>query len=152
MLPLYDSFTTTFDNPPGVQQQVRSSAGDVGLKDPLPSSRYDYPEPLHLEDPQADKGLAEAVNAKALSRLTKLRVSGSVTVRYVSKGVPYDMWPGDLLDLGDFQPRIPAQRISRVTYNRDGSVSCQLEDLSDVASLVDRLILRRIKRRNRKRG
>jgi hypothetical protein len=74
-----------------------------------------------------------------------------VKVHYTSKGVPYDIWPGDLLELGDFQPKVPPQRIAAVTYNFDGSVVCSLEAEVDTAALVDRLILRRMKRRNPRR-
>jgi opacity protein-like surface antigen len=151
MASLYDRVTTTYDNPPGVQQSKRNSVGDFNIKDPLPGETYDWPEPLHLEDPQPDSSMAEAVNQRALSRLTKLRVQGQVTVRYVSKGVPYDIWPGDLLELGDFQPKVPPQRIVAVTYNRDGSVVCSLDAETDTAALTDRLILRRLKRRNPRR-
>jgi hypothetical protein len=151
MQSLYDRITTTFDNPPGVQQSKRNSVGDFGLKDPLPGQNYDYPEPLHLEDPQPDAGLAEAVNQRALSRLVQLRVQGQVRVRYTTRGVPYDIWPGDLLGLGDFQPKVPPQRIVAVTYNRDGSVTCSLGAETNVGALVDKLITRRLKRRNPRR-
>jgi hypothetical protein len=152
MQSLYDRMTTTFENPPGVQQSKRNSVGDFGLPDPLPGQAYDYPEPLHLEDPQPDSSLAEAVNQRALTKLGRLRVQGQVLVRYTSRGVPYDIWPGDSLSLGDFQPKIPPQRIVAVTYNRDGSVTCSLGMETDVGSLVNKLITRRLKRRNPRRS
>jgi hypothetical protein len=59
MASLYDRVTTTYELPPGVQQSKRNSVSDfTGMKDPLPGQQYDWPEPLHLEDPQPDAGEA----------------------------------------------------------------------------------------------
>lgn len=151
LMPLYDRVTTMFENPPGVQQQVRTSAGEAGLRDPLPGESYDYPDIMQLEDPQADGALASAINAKMLARLTTLRVQGSVRVRFVREGVPWDILPGDNLVLGDFQPTLPAQRIAAVTYNKDGSVTCSLERDVRLTALLDHLSIRRLRRRNRRR-
>jgi hypothetical protein len=149
--PLYNRVTTTFESPPGVQQSVRSAPEDFGLKDPLRGQQVDYPDLLQLEDPQADNSLARAVNAKALAKLTKLRLKGQIKVNYVSKGVPFDIWPGDTLKVGGFQPDLPPQRIAAVTYQNDGTVVCSLGLDYNIAALVDKRITRHLKRRNRRR-
>jgi hypothetical protein len=128
VLPLYDAYATTWENARGMPQKLRSTAVGVGLTDPLPGKTFDYPEPAHIPDPQPDNALAAAINTRALQRLTKLRVQGSVKVNAVRPpGVPFDILPGDALRIGDFEPKIPAQRVAGVTYNRDGSVTCSLE-------------------------
>jgi hypothetical protein len=149
--PLFNRVTTTFESPPGVQQSVRSAPEDFGLKDPLRGQQVDYPDLLQLEDPQADNSLAQAVNAKALAKLTKLRLKGQIKVNYVSKGVPFDIWPGDVLKIGGFQPDLPPQRIAAVTYQNDGTVVCSLGLDYNIAALVDKRITRHLKRRNRRR-
>lgn len=149
--PLFNRVTTTFQNPPGVQQQRRSSPEDFGLADPLPGRSEDYPDLIQLEDPQPDDDLALAVNAKALSKLTKMRLKGNLKVSYVSKGVPFDIWPGDVIKVGGFEPDVPPQRIAAVNYQRDGSVVLSLGIDYDIAALVDKRITRHLKRRNRRR-
>jgi hypothetical protein len=148
---LYNRATTTYQNPPGVQQSVRSAPEDFGLKDPLPHQQEDYPDILQLEDPQADDGLARAVNAKVLAKVTKLRVKGNLRVVYTKKGVPFDIEPGDAIKIGGFQPDVPPQRIAAVNYQKDGSVVLSLGIDYNLAALVDQRITRHLKRRNRRR-
>jgi hypothetical protein len=150
--PLFNAFTATYENPPGVQQSVRITTKDVGIPNPLPGQQSDYPDPIQIEDPQPSRELADAVATRALQKFTQLRVRGTVKVRQVGGGgVPFDIWPGDLLHLGDFQPHIPPQRIESATYNVDGSVDCDLDLNMNLAALVDAIAKRRLRRRPRRR-
>jgi hypothetical protein len=152
ILPLYDAVRTTYESPPGMPQSKRSKATDFDIKDPLPGVQADYPDPIQLQDPQPNSSLALAVNQRALQRLTQMRLQGSVTVRKTHIKQPFDILPGDKLDIGDFQPRgVPPQRIAGVTYNRDGSVTCSLTRDLNLDSIVSRLANRRIKRHHRHR-
>lgn len=126
--PLYDRYATTWESARGMPHKTTSKVADFGLRDPLPGRTFDYPEPGEIPDPQTDNTLALALNQRALRRLTTLRLEGQVKVNALRRqGVPFDILPGDLLRIGDFEPDVPAQRIAGVTYNRDGSVTCSLE-------------------------
>lgn len=148
---LYNRVTTTYQNPPGVQQSVRSAPEDFNLKDPLPGQAIDYPSILQLEDPQPDSSLALAVNAKALSKLTKVRLKGTLLVRSTREGVPFDIEAGDVIKVGGFQPDVPPQRIASVNYQKDGTVQLSLGIDYNLAALVDQRITKHLKRRNRRR-
>jgi len=138
ILPLYDAITTTYDSPHGMHQSKRSKVADFGIPDPLPGRTVDYPQPLQISDPQPDATLALAMNQRALARLTKLRLQGTLLVHRVRLGEPFDILPGDMIKIGDFSPDVPPQRIANVTYNRDGTAALTLDrDLH-----LDHLVLR----------
>jgi hypothetical protein len=61
VLPLYDSYATTWQNHRGLDQTTRSTAKGVGLTDPLPGKTFDFPEPAHIPEPQPDNTLAVAI-------------------------------------------------------------------------------------------
>jgi hypothetical protein len=143
---------TTWESPGGVPRSLRSKASDFGIKDPLPGIQADYPDPVSLQDPHRTNDLASAVNQRALQRLTKMRLQGSVTVRRTHIRQPFDILPGDTMVIGDFQPPIPPQRIAGVTYNRDGSVTCSLTRDLNLDVIVDRIAKRRHQRHRPRRG
>jgi hypothetical protein len=150
LLPLYNRVSVVYESPPGVTQTFTTDVSDVAdLDDPLARKGYvsEYPTPFRIAVPQFNNDLAASIGATLLRRLTKQRVQGTVKVTRLYNGQPFDIRAGDTLNITDFTPKIPPQRITEVTYNPDGTVDCSLERSFDLG-----IVMRKLQRGARRKG
>ena len=141
--PLYNRVTVFYERPEGVPQHKTFDPADFDLDDPIPGLHYEYPDPPVLENPQRNLKLVNNIAERLLTRVTKTRLVGSIKVAALTKGVPFDIQAGDLLNIPDYDPKVGPQRISAVTYNADGTADLSLERSFDIAAMLFRLTAHR---------
>jgi hypothetical protein len=87
--------------------------------DPLPGQEVVYWGP-ELPDPQQNATLASSAAGLLAEYMASRRVSGPVQIGRVRSAAgtasPYDVEAGDLLEMTDLLPYLPAQRIRSVSY------------------------------------
>lgn len=148
VLPLYNHVDVEYESPAGVPQTLERDAADVGdLDDPVPDDIYPFTQPFSIEDTQNDSHAARALADGALRRLTKLRAIGSITVSSLENGRPYDVFPGDLIKIGSFDPDLPPQRIVGVEYKSDGTVRLDIGRSLTIEDIAANVLRRRYKKR-----
>lgn len=152
ILPRYNRVEVSYQNPPGVEQTLIRDATDVDdLTDPLRDDVYPYPEVFRIEDPVDTNETPRNLADNALRRLTKLRAQGSITVSRLLNGAPYDILPGDLINIGGFNPALPAQRIDSVDYQLGGTCRIQVERSFSTQDLAARVFRKRLRRHRGRR-
>jgi hypothetical protein len=142
LLELFNRVVVPWTTPDGADQTFVADASDVpGLGDKLVRSGI-INEYLadSLEDPQADNTLAAQIGYTLLQNVADYRVQGTIQVGFVQNetGVhsPYAIDAGDLVNLTNFEPQIPAQRVVGVTYT-PSDVKCDIgQDVSASGKLA----------------
>jgi hypothetical protein len=147
VLPRYNQVLVAYESPQGVPQTITRNASDqTDLVDPLPDGDYPFPDVFTFPDVQNDNGTALAIADAALRKLTQLRAQGTITVTRMLNGAPFDILPGDLIDIGGFVPDLPPQRVVSITYKPGGTADVSVERAITVAELVTRVFRRRVRR------
>ena len=137
--PLYNRVTVMYERPAGVPHHKTYRPSDFGITDPVPDLEYEFPDSPTLENPQRSTNMVEAIAQRLMRRVTETRLAGTIRVSGLTSGRPFDMKAGDMLNINGYNPAVPPQRISHITYNADGTADVQLERSWDVGAMLFRL-------------